>query len=184
MSADPHSLLSFKAIRNLWVDLNISLYPVQLRPEDNPALDAQTLAFLSEVGFPEAAEPELDFTDLSEKLFTHTQLYAREDFPALDQYLVIGATGEGNPVCIDTTDGTVGYIDHDHGFEQVLMNASLILFSYCLAQYGKAVQHGSPAKDRIALLRNDMTAADPRCLQTGAFWDNVLLDLERSAEAE
>lgn len=181
MSETPHPLLSFASIRRQWAELNIPLYPVHLRPADYPQLDAQTLAFLDEVGFPEAAEPELDFTDLSEKLFTHTQLYAREDFPVLDQYLVIGATGEGNPICIDTTDGTIVYIDHDHGFESIFINTSLLQLGYCLAVYTE-VTAGDTTAASVSRLRLALHEADPACLAVGAFWETELGHLERRAD--
>ena len=85
-------------IKALWEDLGEPLYPVHVSAHGAAYPDETARTFLAETGFPESAEPGLDFTDLSEKLFTHTQLYTRDDFPALDEYLVIGATGEGNPI--------------------------------------------------------------------------------------
>ncbi len=178
----PHQqgLLSFGTIRQLWQALGVPLYPVQLNADDYPGLDAQTLAFLDEVGYPEAAEPGLDFTDLSEKLFTHTQLYHRDDFPVLDQYLVIGANAEGNPVCIDTTDGTIVFIDHDHGFESVFINTSLMQLSYCMAVYGIARKDLAELKPAdLAALSSTLEQADKACLAVGNFWEMEIGNMDR-----
>jgi hypothetical protein len=182
MLADHSHSGSFDKIKSLWEELDQPLYPVTLQPADYPELDEQTLRFLSEVGFPEASAPGLDFTDLSERLFTHTQLYHREDYPVLDEYFVIGADSTGNPVCIDTGNGSIVCIDHDHGFEAVFMNSSLIQFGYSMALYA-AVSNGQqdPGPEEVEQLRLHMKATDPAAMAEGAFWELEIADLERGA---
>jgi len=164
--------------KTLWAELNVPLYKVEVT-----SLDDRSREYLRTVGFPEEAEPGLDFTDLTGNLFTHTQLYTRDDFPALDQYLVIGATGDGNPVCIDSVGSSVVYIDHDNGFEAVFINSDLPSFNYCMAQYSRTCRaEGGLTLPGIKALELEIQKTDPRAIEESTFWTDAILQLERIIE--
>lgn len=164
--------------KNLWAGLNEPLYKV-----DIASLDEGSRDYLRTVGFPEEAEPGLDFTDLTERLFTHTQLYTRDDFPALDQYWVIGATGDGNPVCIDSVDNSVVYIDHDNGFEAIFINSSLSAFNYCIACYTRTCNaEGGLTLPDINALELEIQKTDPSATEESTFWADEILKLARTIE--
>ena len=172
--------MSFDEIKQLWDKVDEPLFRIHFGKSHANVPDEETVAFLQEVGFPEAAEPGLDFTDLSDKLFTHSQLYTKDDFPALDEYLVIGSTSEGNPICIDTKSGSIVYIDHDNGFEAVLINSSLVRFSHALALYQVAVRKESPVTmANLRSLEERMQRADAAGLEENTFWRTELEKLER-----
>jgi hypothetical protein len=182
MPEDKKYTASFEEIKQLWDNIDEPLFHVHFGKSHSNVPDEVTVAFLQEVGFPEMAEPGLDFTDLSDKLFTHTQLYTKDDFPALDEYLVIGSTGEGNPICIDTNNGNIVYIDHDNGFEAVFINSSLAQFSHALALYHMAVRKGSAlTMADIRRLEKDMQTTDEAGAEENTFWRSELVNLERTA---
>jgi hypothetical protein len=177
-----HSFL--EEIKELWTELGEALYPVHLSDLGTPMPDEATRVFLQEIGFPENASPDLDFTDLSDKLFTHTQLYTKSDFPQLDEYYVIGATGEGNPVCMDAKNGNIVYIDHDNGFEMVFINNSLMQFSYflvCFSLTEKRQTRVIPATFKD--LHKKLSNADPDALRENNFWATELANLERKSHS-
>jgi hypothetical protein len=180
MAGDKQTIPSFQEIKQLWDQVDEPLFHVHFGKSQANVPNPETIAFLQEVGFPEVAEPGLDFTDLSDKLFTHSQLYTKDDFPALDEYLVIGSTSEGNPICMDINNGSIVYIDHDNGFEAVFINSSLVQFSHALALYQVTTRDTSAlTASGVKSLEERIYSVDGAGLEENSFWRNELVKLER-----
>jgi hypothetical protein len=102
-------------------DLLTSFSPLELANLDIP--DA-TRTFLSATGLPKAAAPFLDFA-----------LGNLDWLPVkVEGYSAIGSNGYGDPIVI-SNDGTVYYLDHDHGSEAVYINSNVSTLAACLLKY-------------------------------------------------
>lgn len=80
--------------------------------------------FLYLSGLPSSCAPFLSFGD-----YKNTQLKKLKDEwnldDSFDELYVIGSTGSGDPICIDSQTGFITFFNHDNDFEEIFINSSL-----------------------------------------------------------
>jgi hypothetical protein len=148
----------------------------------NTHLTEATRTFLTSCGLPESAAPFLEFMAPQETLPTVPQYY-RIEWDGLNEYLVIGYNGSGDPICIDVETGNeIVYLNHDRSFERVRINATIEQFSRSLLAY--KLFHASLVNladlDDFSLrkfsdteftqLQSEFREIDSKALDIGTFW--------------
>jgi|SRR5579871_2043653 len=123
-------------LKKYWKDNGEKLYTYSPSNIDKVKVDNETFLFLTTCGLPSHAAPFLSFGELKEdKLWTPNQVF-KIDFEKLDDYLMFGSDGSGDPLCIDTTKhNQIVYLNHDNYFEKILINESILQFAVCLTKY-------------------------------------------------
>jgi hypothetical protein len=168
---------------------NVEGEPLQPFPSaalTHPRLSDETRTFLSAAGLPEQAAPFLSFLRSPATLQTPNQ-YFRISVKGLDDYLVIGHNGSGDPVCIDLASGdAIVCLNHDNTFERSFINSSARQLTHCLllykAFYASLVNHADCndfstrkfSDGELTDLRSAFAAVDADALDPGTFWEMEL----------
>ncbi|MEK7951059.1 SUKH-4 family immunity protein [Luteolibacter soli] len=128
-------------------------------------IDEASKALLREVGLPEEAAPFLSFGDgpdkVLKKLSSASSFLDRE----FDRYRLLGSNGSGDFVCIDESDGSVIYLNHDSNMKRVFINSSVLQFAESLCLMAEAIQSDFAFDFGLALAR-----IDPAALNLDAMW--------------
>jgi hypothetical protein len=129
--------------------------------------------FLAEAGLPKSCAPCLTFEEVAKGLPRIWDLYSPTEWSAdekqpLEHYLMLGADGSDNPICVDERDGKVVLVDHELLFDPIrvvdriqFINSSIPHLAECLL-----VIHALPEAAR----RDSLRRVDPPALEKGAFW--------------
>lgn len=128
--------MDIQAYKKYWSNAGETLNtysPVQV---DTTKIDNETFVFLTNWGLPSDAAPFLGFGEVQEgKLLTPNQIL-QIDFYGLDDYLMFGSNGSGDPICIDVVkQSEVVYLNHDNYFERIFINKSIMQLALCLIRY-------------------------------------------------
>ena len=123
-------------------------------------IDDASKALLREVGFPEDAAPYLSFGDGSDKVLKKLPSAFSSLDREFDRYRLLGSNGSGDFVCIDESDGSVIYLNHDSNMKRVFINSSVIQFAESLCLMAEAIQSGFAFDFGLDLARIDPTALD------------------------
>ena len=128
--------MDIQQLKNYWNDNGERLYTYSPSHVDKAKVDDETFLFLTTCGLPSDAAPFLSFGELQEdKLQTPNQVF-KIDFDGLNDYLMFGGNGAGDPICIDTTEyNQIVYLNHDNYFERIFINGSILQFAVCLTKY-------------------------------------------------
>ena len=128
--------MDIESYKKYWSNSGETLHTYSPTKVDRSKVDNETFVFLTTCGLPSDAAPFLSFSELQEdKLFTPNQVFGI-DFEGLDNYLMFGSNGSGDPVCIDTVrQNEIVNLNHDKYFERIFINGSISQFALCLAQY-------------------------------------------------
>jgi hypothetical protein len=128
--------MDIEAYKKYWSDNGEMLYTYSLVKVDSGKVDRDTFVFLTACGLPSDAAPFLSFSQMhGQKLLTPNQIF-RIDFEYLDDYLMFGSNGSGDPLCIDTAkQNEIVYLNHDNHFDRVFVNKSISQFALCLIKY-------------------------------------------------
>jgi hypothetical protein len=156
---------------------------------------------LSEVGLPHSAAPFLSFGSQStvgseHRVFlpTVSQAFGVED-EQLDDFLIIGSDGGGNPIAIHTGTHDVVWLGEEEDSGVVLfVNGDVGGLLRCLSAYRDFVKRVTEEDDMAFLedrfsdedidwLAERMREADARALSEGAMW-SLELESMRQAVAE
>lgn len=169
-----------------WAVQGEKLYPFPATVLTHPQLSVSTVTYLSLAGLPREAAPSLGFLVDLNPLKTPNQ-YFRIAWEGLDNYLVIGTNGSGDPVCVDLKTGNeIIYLNHDHSFERIFINTTVEQFSHCLLGYklfyDSLTNRTDPddcsfrkfTDDELDRLRNNFENIDPQALSIGSFWEMEL----------
>ncbi len=112
---------------------------------------------------------------------TPAQLFGIE-VDGLDHYLMFGANGSGDPVCLDTKNGgEIIYLNHDNDFERIYINKSIAQFAFSLIYYRNfilsLIDKSSTDYSRrkfsdaeFEKLRQAFLQVDKTSLGEGCFW--------------
>jgi hypothetical protein len=135
---------------------------VQCETDDPELLGLQSniTNFLTNIGLPDSAAPFLSFEDIERNGLSKvydvwgTRFdYSDEDISRLDNYLVIGADGSGNPLVLDIKNGyEILHLDHEDLFRTVTFVNSNI---FSLAEYLLEVRSMITEFNRISLERDE-----------------------------
>lgn len=138
-------------------------------------ISPEALLFLVEIGLPESAAPYLNFEPpKTGTLHRVSALWLQK--AAFDRYRVIGFNGSGDPVCLDEeAGGQVVYLNHDNGFQRVLMASSVIKLAECLVQFrdfltGIDDPLAPIAAERFGPLLQRLCYVDPAAGGENGFW--------------
>lgn len=128
--------MDIEAYKKYWSNSGEILHTYSPAKVDRSKVDNETFVFLTACGLPSDAAPFLSFSEVQEdKLWTPNQTF-RIDFDGLDDYLMFGSNGSGDPVCIDTVKrNEIVYLNHDNYFERTFINESISRFALCLTKY-------------------------------------------------
>jgi len=128
--------MNIHQIKKYWADSAQVIYTYKPSQLNNPRLSKETIDFLVKCGLPNSCAPGLSF-DKCEKATVPTpnQIF-NIDFDELNDYLMIGSNGCGDPVCIDlNNDNEIVYLNHDNYFERIFMNSSVQQLTECIIKY-------------------------------------------------
>lgn len=128
-------------------------------------IDERGKALLREVGFPEDAAPFLSFGDKQDKALKKLPSAFSFLGSQFDRYRLLGRNGSGDFVCIDESDGSIVYLDHDSNMKRVFINSSLPLFAESLCLMAEALHSGFTIDFTGAL-----ASIDPAAVGEGSMW--------------
>ena len=113
---------------------------------------------LSEVGFPSESAPFLTFGQPGQEPFRPISQVIGRLTDEFDNYRLFGGTGSGDPICIDETDGTVVYLNHDLEMKRVFMNSSISQLAETLCLLAEAMHSNRSIEFILELGRIDGAA--------------------------
>lgn len=176
------SFMDVQAYNTYWQDSGEALYTYSPAHFDKTNVDDKTFSFLTTCGLPSNAAPALSFSEIQEdKLLTPNQVF-HIAIEGLDNYLLFGSNGSGDPVCIDTVaHNEVVYLNHDNYFERVFMNSNVWQLGLCLIKYRQfrlslfntttsdyTIRKFSDAE--FDSLKEEFLHIDKACLAENTFW--------------
>jgi hypothetical protein len=169
--------------RNLWKSYTETVLAFSNAELARPGLSPETVHFLKDCGLPADCEPCLAFEKFVDKRISTVNEVLGTEEKELDNYLMLGTNGAGDPVCIDLArKNEIVYLDHDQAFERVFINASIVQFARCLMTYQDfiAAENGGRrfTDAELQKLKTLLRKTDKRSVQNGAFWTGELEYLE------
>lgn len=132
---------------------------------DELKIDAPSLALMRDVGFPEEAAPFLSFNGNEKTVLQKLTSVFSSLGAEYEKYKILGTNGSGDFICIDESDGSVVYLNHDSNMRRVFINSSLIKFAESLCLMAEAF-HSNNANDFIGSL----SRLDPPAVYEGTMW--------------
>jgi hypothetical protein len=128
-------------------------------------IDESSKNILREVGFPEDAAPFLSFNEEPEKVLKKLPSIFSYLGPEFDRYRLLGCNGSGDFLCIDETDGSIVYLNHDSNMKRVFINSSLSQFAECLCLMAETLQSGY-TNDFL----DELSRIDLKAISDDAMW--------------
>jgi hypothetical protein len=173
--------MNTELLRTYWAE-NFTPLNTYSPSEIKGKVNEESFRFFTECGLPDDAAPFLSFELVRQnRLWTPARILNIE-FDGLDEFLMFGSNGSGDPVCIDLVENNeIVYLNHDNYFERIYMNRSIEQFAMCLILYKKflksiaSVEHTDFSRRKFSneefeKLKNDFLVADQTCLQENNFW--------------
>jgi hypothetical protein len=118
-----------------WKEQGDALFKFPAQIQTDTRLTETTRGFLTTVGLPKSAAPSVNFGISENRLLNVNQHYGMKS-GKLDNFLVIGHNGSGDPICIDVASGDeITYLNHDNSFQQIWINSSAWQLSHSLLVY-------------------------------------------------
>lgn len=174
--------MDIQQLKKYWQDSGEKLYTYSPSHVDKTKIDSETFIFLTTCGLPSDAAPFLSFGELQEnKLLTPNKIF-KIDFEELDDYLMFGGNGSGDPICIDKTEhNQIVYLNHDNYFERIFINDSILQFAVCLTKYRDFIlslvdttsddfTRRKFADIEFEQLKRDFKNIDGKSLSGNSFW--------------
>jgi hypothetical protein len=175
--------MNIHQINKYWTDSEEKLYAYKPSQLDNPRLLRATIDFLTNCGLPNSCAPGLSFHRYDDTtVLTPNQVF-NIDLDELNEYLMIGSNGCGDPVCIDlNTENEIVYLNHDNDFERVYMNGSVHQLTECIIRYRDFHASLDPRFENNTFFRRkfsdeefsqvceDFKAIDDKCLLDNNCW--------------
>ncbi len=170
-------------INKYWTDSEEELCTYKSSQLDNSRLLKSTIDFLVNCGLPESCAPGLSFDEYDEAtILTPNQVF-NIDIDELNDYLMIGSNGSGDPVCIDLNNGNeIVYLNHDNDFERVYINSSVHQLTECIIRYRDFHASLDPRFENDIFIKrkfsdvefskvcDDFKAIDDKCLLDNNCW--------------
>ena len=173
---DIHQIIKY------WTDNEEVLYSYKPSQLDNQRLLKTTIDFLINCGLPDSCAPGLSFYECNATTIPTPNQVFNIDIEELNDYLMIGSNGSGDPLCIDLNNNNeIVYLNHDNDFERVFINSSLETLSECLIIYRYFISSVNATNDSNYLDRNfsdkvveqlkqDLSEVDPKCIEENTMW--------------
>ncbi|MBL6923633.1 MAG: SUKH-4 family immunity protein [Akkermansiaceae bacterium] len=111
---------------------------------------SDTWAFLSDVGLPKSCP---------------TMIELDANAQDLGDFVRIGCTNYGDPVCIEKASGAVVYLEHDGDQRRHQINTSPLTFLGSICAYDKRA---------LQTTRETIRALDPDAIAEGQWWHNAI----------
>lgn len=131
--------------------------------------------YLSKAGLPKACAPCLSFEETGKGLARLWEVFSPGQWQPIEKvgfehYLMLGADGEGNPLCIDERDGKVVLLDHELLFEVKQRDSRTIFVNSSIPEFLESllIYQGASPEAHLKALRE----LDPPAAQPGTFWSN------------
>lgn len=125
-------------IKEYWANKKEPVNTYNLSQLENVRLVKETTDFLINCGLPNSCAPFLSFEKHNEKQIPTPNEVFNIDFDLLNDFLMVGSNGSGDPVCIDlNNDNNIVYLNHDNFFESVFINSSVYQLAVCIIKYEK-----------------------------------------------
>ncbi len=127
---------------------------------------------------PDSAAPCLSFDAAANPVHVFDAFGTADDWTEkererLKDYLMIGADGAGNPICVDGI-GAVVLLDHEKKFEtRQFVNSSVSQLCGCLLAY--------MCESSASRFRSEVELMDAAALQDNSFWWHEAAGLEDAA---
>ena len=182
--------MNIQQINKYWADKEEKLCTYKSLQLDNPRLLKSTFDFLTSCGLPESCAPGLSFDKYGETTISTPNQVFSIDIAELNDYLMIGSNGNGDPVCIDLNNqNEIVYLNHDNDFERVYMNSSVHQLTECIIRYKDFHASLDPRfENRVFIKRKfndeeflslckDFKTIDSKCLEDDNCWKAELDEL-------
>jgi hypothetical protein len=178
--------MDIDAYKKYWSDKGDSLLTYSPSHVDQGKVDSNTFSFLISWGLPSQAAPFLSFDFIQDDILLTPNQGFKIDFEGLDNYLMFGANGSGDPICIDTVQrNEIVYLNHDNYFERVFINRSILQFGFCIIKYDEfftSLINPSPndfsrikfSDEEFLQLKQEFLKIDDTCLVDSSFWSTEL----------
>jgi len=157
---------------------------------DKYGFNQSTAIFLKTIGLPIDAAPFLSFSKDSDESYkgflklTDFYDFLEKDF---DKYIVIGSTGNGDEIVIDTIDNCkIKILDHEDNFSEIFANNSIDKFAKGLIIYHDFIEtviqeNGDSSLldfnysyNQIEDLRQNLINNDKDSMVSGCFWSQEI----------
>lgn len=123
-------------IRQYWATKKEVMHTYKTSQLNNPLLSQETIHFLISCGLPKSCAPGLSFDDFGKDSILTPNQVLNIDINELNNYLMIGNNGCGDPICIDVNnDNNIVYLNHDNYFERIFINSSIQQLTECIIKY-------------------------------------------------
>jgi hypothetical protein len=135
-----------------------------------------TKDFLISHGLPDSCPPFLNFYDYNTAPIPTVNQHFDLNYDDLNEYLVIGFNGCGDPICVDlSNDNSIVYLNHDNDFEVIFMNSTLPQLIDCTLTYYEFVE--AERRD-YQNLKQQFQLLDYNCVAEYSHWNFALECLE------
>ncbi len=141
---------------------------------------------------PEDAAPFLSFEPTMKSVSDTYEVKNKE----LDNFIYIGADGEGNPISINLEDNQIYFLDHENSFTPYYMNKNIDDLMMFLSLYEKHIEniqekYGEDAYmdfqypiSEIETLKNDFNKIDKTSTDENSFWGSTIMNDKAIVESE
>lgn len=174
---DIHQIIKY------WNDIDEGLYTYTPSQLGNSRLLETTIDFLITCGLPDSCAPGLSFDQCKNSTIPTPNQVFNIDIDELNDYLMIGSNGSGDPVCIDLNNNNeIVYLNHDNYFERVYMNGSVQQLTECIIRYKDFHASLDPRFENNTFIKrkftdeefskvcNDFKVIDDKCLLDNNCW--------------
>ena len=175
--------MDIQQINKYWADTDEELYTYKSSQLDNSRLSRTTINFLINCGLPDSCAPGLSFDDCEVITIPTPNQVFHIEIDELNDYLMIGSNGSGDPICIDLNlQNEIVYLNHDNDFERVYMNSSVHQLIECIIRYRDFHASLDPrfenntfikrkfSDDEFSKVCDDFKAIDGKCLLDNNCW--------------
>lgn len=177
--------MDIQQIIEYWAGTEVRLYTYKPSQLDNLPLSKATINFLVNCGLPDSCAPGLSFDNCNASTIpTPNQIFDIDiDIEELNDFLMIGSNGSGDPICIDLkNENEIVYLNHDNGFERIHMNSSIHQFTECVIRYREFHDSLDPRFENNIFLKrkfldeefsrvcNDFMKIDDKSLWNNSCW--------------
>ena len=125
--------MDINQIKKYWTNSEEQIYTYKSSQLLNSRLLSTTIEYLINCGLPDGCAPGLSFNNCDKATIPTPNDIFNLSFEELNDFLMIGSNGCGDPVCIDlNSNNEIVYLNHDNYFERVFMNSSVIQLAECI----------------------------------------------------
>ena len=175
--------MNIDQINRYWADTEEKLYTYKLSQLDNPKILNSTIIFLTKCGLPQSCAPGLSFQGYGDTTSLSPNQVFNIDIEELNDYIMIGSNGCGDPVCIDlNNENEIVYLNHDNYFERIYMNGSVLQLTECIIRYQEFHASLNPRFENKTFIKRkfsdeefsrvceEFKAIDNKCLLDNNCW--------------